>query len=78
VIGTNGTVVASTQRVTSLGSSIIFTTFTQPSDVYFTGQIKCNVGGVLTLQFAEGTAHTAGTATLNAGSFVELNDCVAV
>lgn len=78
VIGTNGTVVAGAQRVTSLGTPIVFTTYTATSDTYFTGVIKCNVAGVLTLQFAEGVAHTLGTATLNAGSWVEINDMVAV
>jgi hypothetical protein len=78
VIGTNGTVTPGTTRVTALGTSITFTTFTATSDVYFTGEIKVNVGGVLTLQFAENSAHVSGTATLSAGSWLEFNDCVAV
>jgi hypothetical protein len=78
VVGTLGTDVAGTQRVTSLGSTITFTTYTQPNDVYLVGYIKVNVGGVLTLQIAENSAHVSGTLTLNAGSWGKFDDMLAV
>jgi hypothetical protein len=77
VVGTNGTVVAGTTRITSLGGTINYTTFTTTSDLWLVGEIKVNVGGVLTLQYAT-NAHSAGTLTVSAGTWGKVNDMLAV
>lgn len=73
-----GTTTLTTARVTSLGAAIVATTFTATTDIWLIGEIKVGVAGTLTLQAAENSAHVSGTLTLNAGSWVEIKDCVAV
>ena len=76
-IGTNGTVVAGTTRVTALGSAIDYTTFTATSDIFLIGEIKVNAAGTANLQIAT-KSHAVGTLTVNAGTWGEFNDLVAL
>lgn len=78
IIGTNGTVTLGTTTTTALGTALTLTSATAPDELLIVGQIKVNAGGTLILRFAENSAHVAGTATLAAGSWIELEDMVQV
>jgi hypothetical protein len=72
-----GTVVAGTVVSTTLAGVINYTTITGIDYIVLTGFLKVNAGGTLILRAAENTTST-GTLTVAAGSWVALNDTVAL
>jgi hypothetical protein len=75
VDGYTGTLTAGTQSVTSLSSAITFTGNTGAGFVHFSGYLQVNTGGTLVVQAAESTT-VSGTLTLEAGSWIALQDTV--
>lgn len=65
-----------TLTTTAIGTALTVTTATTADAVYtipFT--LVCNAGGTLIPRFAENSAHTSGTATVEIGSYIFVEDC---
>jgi hypothetical protein len=73
ILASGGTDVIGANISTSLAGVINFTTFTGESVIIFEGFIQCNAGGTFIPRFAE-NSHTAGTATVRAGTNMVLLD----
>ena len=71
---TGGTTVAVTTTSTALATDLNWTTITGETWIIIKISMVVNAGGTFIPRFCQGTAHTSGTATVNLGSYLTLED----
>jgi len=71
---TGGTTVVSNAVSTALATDLTWTTITGETWITCKFGFTVNAGGVFAPRFAEGTAHTSGTATVSKNSYMWLED----
>ncbi len=69
-----GTSVLTVITSSALATDLVATTITNETWLMIPISLVVNAGGTLIPRFCEGTAHTSGTATFSAGSYLELTD----
>jgi hypothetical protein len=70
---TGGTTVASVTVSSALATDLVWTTITGETWLTVELSFTANAGGTFIPRFAQGTAHTSGTATVSRGSSLTLN-----
>lgn len=71
---TGGTTVAVTTTSTAIATDLNWTTITGETWIIIKLSLVVNAGGTLIPRMCQGTAHSAGTATVNLGTFLRLED----
>ncbi len=69
---TGGTTVTVTAVSSALATDLDWSTITGQTWISVQIALTCNAGGTLIPRFRESTAHSAGTATISRGSYLEL------
>jgi hypothetical protein len=70
---TGGTTVASVTTSTAIATDLVWTTITGETWITIRMGFTANAGGTFIPRFCQGTAHSAGTATVSRGSYLVLN-----